>query len=172
MTEAFFAVGQAGQRQARFLRLGQEFLGQVALDEVPIMLLAGEHVGQGQEDGLLSAVLVQSESGDADHVHGVVTGQDVAQDALLVAHDAAVLDVNQNFAAGQLFQLVLEGQGHVADDGAVHGVDLSVGQGHGLGQSRGAGQNHGQHENDAKQFLHEGVPPLKYSRRRRPLRFS
>ena len=108
---------------------------------------------------MLSAVLVQRESGDADDVHGGVAAQDVGQDGLLVAHDAAGLDVNDDFAAGQLFQLGLESQGHVADDGAFNGVDLGVGQGD-LGQRGRAAQQHDQNQCDAKQLFHWGIPPF------------
>ena len=123
------------------------------------MILAGEHIGQGQEDALLGAVLVQREGGNADDIHGGVAAQDVGQDGLLVAHDAAGLDVNQDLAAGQLFQLGFEGQGHVADDGAFDGVHFRVGQGD-LGQRRGAAQQHDQNQCDAKQLFHWGIPPL------------
>ena len=79
MTIAFFTIGQAGPGLANFFGFSQHFLGQVALNELPVMLFAAENVGQGQEHALLCAVLVQGESGDTDDVGRSVAAQDVRQ---------------------------------------------------------------------------------------------
>ena len=88
------------------------------------------------------------------------TGEDIGQHGLLVAHDAAGLDVHDDGAAGKLLQLSLEGQGYVADDGTFDGIDFRIGQGDGsLGQRGSAGKQHDQYQGDAKQLLHLDIPP-------------
>ena len=158
VTEALFTVGQAVEGQADFLGLGQHFLGQVALDEVPVMILTGENIGQGQEDALHGAVLVQSECGDADDVDRGVAAQDVGKDGLLIAHDAAGLDVDHDVSAGQLFQLLFESQSHVTNDRTFDGVDFRIGQGNRLCGSRHCAdcKNHAQGHQKCQGFFHFG----------------
>ena len=146
-------------------------LGQVALGELPVVLFAVEDVGQGQEHALLGTVLVQRESGDTDDVHGGVAAQDVGQDVFFRSHHAAALQVNEDLAAGQLFEFRFESPGHVADDGAAfvvlfqgrgNGVHFSIGQGNRIRESGRAAQDQGQGEQDTKQFLHGDASLFNY----------
>ena len=157
MTEALFAVGKAVEGQADFLGLSQHFLGQIALGKLPVVILAGEDVGEGQEDALDSAVLVESEGGDADDVDRGVAAEDVGKDGLLIAHDAAGLNVDQNGAAGQLFELLFESKGYVADNGTLNGVDFRVGEGNGLISGCGNGaqrKDHAQCHGECQELFH------------------
>ena len=159
MTEAFFAVAQAAQRQADGLGLVEEFLGQVAGGEIPEVLAVFKHIGQGEQGGLGAAILAQREGGDtADVGHGAVA-QQVVQDLVFRAQHAAGLNVDQHGAAGELFHLVLESLGHFTNDGAFHGVDFRVGQGDGVRHRSGAADEQGKGQEQTDQFLHKFFPP-------------
>ena len=155
MTEAFLAVAQAAQGQADGLGLIQEFLGQIAVREVPEMIAVFEHIGQAQQGRLGAAVLAQREGGDAADVGHGAAAQQVVQNLVFGAQHAAGLDVDQHGAAAQLFNLLLEGLGEFADDGALDGVHFSVGQGNRIIRQRGgAAQRQGQNEQQRNQFFH------------------
>ena len=157
VTEAFLTVADAAQGQADLLGLVQELLGQFAVGELPEMLLIDEGVGDGQKAGLVAAVLGQSESGDTAEVADVAAAEQVVEDLILGAENAAGLDVNQNGAAGQLFELCLEGLGHFADGGAFEGVDFRVGEGDGLVSGSGDSaqrKNHAQCHGECQKLFH------------------
>ena len=157
VTEAFLTVADAAQGQADLLGLVQELLGQLAVGELPEMLLIDEGVGDGQKAGLVAAVLGQSESGDTAEVADVAAAEQVVEDLILGAENAAGLNVNQNGAAGQLFELCLEGLGHFADGGAFEGVDFRVGEGDGLVSGSGDSaqrKNHAQCHGECQNLFH------------------
>ena len=89
VTEALFAVAQA---QIQLLGLVQEILSQIAVGEVPEMLLVDEGVGDGQQLGLVAAVAGQRESGDTGDIDGAALGQDAVQNGSLVAENAVGLN--------------------------------------------------------------------------------
>ena len=125
------------------------------------MILVHEGVGDGQQLGLVAAILGQRESGDAADVGDVAAGQQVVQNLVLRAQHAAGLNVDDHGTAAQFFNLLLESAGDSAHDGAFEGVDLCISQGDGLlGQRRGAAQQHDQNQCDAKQLFHWGIPPF------------
>ena len=163
MTETFFAIGQTGPGLSHFFGFGQHFLGQIALDELPVVFFAVKNIGQSKEYALLCTVLVQRESGDTDDVHSGIAAQDVGEDSLLIAQNAAALQVDKNLAAGQFFQLCLESPGYVADDRAFlsvffgsgrNGVHFGIGQGDRIRQRGSAAQHQCQGKQNTKQFLH------------------
>ena len=155
MTEAFLAVHEAAQRQAHLLRLSQEILRQVAGSEVPEVSAVGEGVRDVQQGRLFAAVAGQGERGDTGDVNGVAAGQDAVQDLRLGAQNAGSLHVDDDFAAGELFDLRLEVGRDLADDG-VNRVDLSVGQGDGFCGRSGAGEHQSEGRNESEKLLHSG----------------
>ena len=157
MTEALFAVAQAAQAQIQILGLLQEFLSQIAVGEVPEVLLVDEGVGDGQELGLVAAVAGQRESGDTGDVNGAALGQDTIQNGCFVAQNAVGLNVDANRTIGQGLNLLLEIGSDHADDGALNGVYLSVGQSNSGAFSADGdcqAQNHNQSQSNADKLFH------------------
>ena len=136
MTEAFFAVADAAQGQAHGLGLGQEFLSQLAVGEIPEMLAADEGVGDGQQLGFVAAVGGELERGETADVHGTAAAENAVQHLRFGAEHAGVLDVDQHAAAGQLFHFFFEELSGFADDG-IQRVHFAVGQGNGVRRQRG-----------------------------------
>ena len=132
VTEAFFAVAEATERETEFLRLEQEFLCQIAGCEIPEMLLIYESVGDGEQACLVAAVLCKSKRGDTADICDVAVAEQVVQNLVFRTEHSAGLNVDQYAAAGELFHFLFESFCHFTDDCAIKGVDFCIGECYGL----------------------------------------
>ena len=129
VTEALLAVEDTTNGQTQLLGLVQELRCQLAVGEVPEVCAVLEGEGDGQQLGLVAAVAGQCESGDTADVDGGGAAEDSVQNVVLRAQNAGSLHIDDDGAAGQLLDLLLEVRTGLADDG-IQRVDLGVDQSH------------------------------------------
>ena len=129
VTEALLAVEDTTNGQTQLLGLVQELRCQLAVGEVPEVCAVLEGEGDGQQLGLVAAVAGQCESGDTADVDGGGAAEDSVQNVVLRTQNAGSLHIDDDGAAGQLFDLLLEVGSGLADDG-IQRVDLGVDQSH------------------------------------------
>ncbi len=117
------------------------------------MFAADKGVGDGEQGGLLAAVGGELERGETADVNRAAVAEDAVQHLRLSAENAGVLNVDDDGAVGQFFDLFLEEGRGLADDG-IDGVDLAVGQGDGVGQRCGAAKHEHESQSECKNLFH------------------
>ena len=128
VAEAFLCIEQTHDAVADFLRLLQEGVCQLAVSELPEVLVALEHERKCKQACLRASVSDQGCGRDSCHLDGADAADHVVEDFALCAEDLGVLKVDLDGAAGQSLNLFLELHVDLGDHG-LGSVDLCENEG-------------------------------------------